>query len=79
LQSHTKNPIVNTASTLKEVPVYLSGAQIERIATIRLSKGTIEFVFHKLSPNIQESSIQISGLKSATILFINFGINYLSK
>ncbi|WP_186826734.1 hypothetical protein [Psychroserpens burtonensis] len=29
-----KNPIRNTASTLKEVTVYLSGAQIERIATI---------------------------------------------
>lgn len=69
----------NTPSTLKEVTVYLSGAQIERIATIKLAKGTTEFVFNKLSPNIQESSIQISGLKSTSILSVNFGINYLSK
>ena len=69
----------NTPSTLKEVTVYLSGAQIERTATIQLIKGTTEFLFDRLSPNIQESSIQISGLKSASILSINFGINYLSK
>ncbi|MFD2917734.1 DUF4139 domain-containing protein [Psychroserpens luteus] len=74
-----KNKKNNTSSTLKEVTVYLSGAQIERIATIKLAKGTTEFVFNKLSPNIQESSIQISGLKSASILSVNFGINYLSK
>jgi len=72
-------PKNNTPSTLKEVTVYLSGAQIERVANISLVKGTTEFVFNKLSPNIQESSIQISGLKSASILSVNFGINYLSK
>ena len=32
-----------------------------------------------MSPYIQEASIQVSGLKSASILSINFGINYLSK
>lgn len=69
----------NTSSTLKEVTVYLSGAQIERTASIKLGKGTTEFVFDRLSPNIQESSIQISRLKNATILSVNFGINYLSK
>lgn len=72
-------PKNNTPSTLKEVTVYLRGAQIERVANISLVKGTTEFMFNKLSPNIQESSIQISGLKSASILSINFGINYLSK
>ncbi|MFT5847532.1 DUF4140 domain-containing protein [Psychroserpens sp.] len=74
-----KKPNNNTPSTLKEVTVYLSGAQIKRTATIKLLKGTTTFVFNKLSPNIQENSIQIYGLKSASILSVNFGINYLSK
>lgn len=68
-----------TPSTLKNVIVYLSGAQIERNATIKLTEGTTEFTFNKLSPHIAESSIQISGLKQASILSITYGINYLSK
>ncbi|MCK8480644.1 DUF4139 domain-containing protein [Psychroserpens algicola] len=72
----TKN---NTVTQLEDVTVYLSGAQINRTAEIKLPAGTSEFVFDKLSPNIQESSIQISGLENATILSINYGINYLLK
>jgi len=68
-----------TTTKIKDVTVYLSGAQIERSASIKLPAGTTEFTFNHLSPNIQESSIQISGLKNASILSINFGINYLSK
>ena len=68
-----------TKSTLTNVTVYLSGAQITRTSAITLPIGTTEFTFDKLSPYIQESSIQISGLKDASILSINYGINYLSK
>ncbi|WMI67374.1 DUF4139 domain-containing protein [Mangrovimonas sp. YM274] len=68
-----------TESSLKEVTVYLDGAQITRTATIQLPVGTSEYTFHKLSPYIQESSIQVSGLQNASILSINYGINYLSK
>ncbi|WP_298896220.1 mucoidy inhibitor MuiA family protein [uncultured Psychroserpens sp.] len=68
-----------TPSKLEKVTVYLSGAQIERVANISLPIGTTEFIFDRLSPNIEESSIQISGLDNATILSINYGINYLSK
>ncbi len=68
-----------TKSTLTNVTVYLSGAQITRTSNINLPNGTTEFTFGNLSPYIQESSIQISGLKNASILSINYGINYLSK
>ncbi len=68
-----------TKSNLKEVTVYLDGAQITRTASVMLNTGTTEFVFSKLSPNIIESSIQVSGLENASILSINYGINYLSK
>ena len=68
-----------TKSKLSKVTVYLNGAQIIRTANLNLLKGTTEFTFVQLSPYIQESSIQISGLKNTSILSINYGINYLSK
>jgi TonB-dependent SusC/RagA subfamily outer membrane receptor len=66
-------------SNITDVIVYLDGAEINRKASIDLKSGTTELTFNKLSPQIEESSIQISGLKQSSILSINYGINYLSK
>ncbi len=66
-------------STIKEVTVYLSGAQITRTSNFVLKKGTTELKFTGLSPKIDENSIQISGLKSVSILAMDYGINYLDK
>lgn len=68
-----------TSSTIKEITVYLSGAQVTRNATINLPEGTSEFVIDKLSSHIDEQSIQISGLNDASVISINYGINYLVK
>jgi len=67
------------SSTITEVTLYLDGAEINRKATVNLKPGTTEFSFNNLSPDIEESSIQISGLNNASILSVNYGINYLSK
>lgn len=69
----------NTTSKLKEVTVFLNGAQITRTVSVQLQSGTTELSIDKLSPNIQESSIQVSGLKNTSILSINYGINFLTK
>lgn len=66
-------------SKITDVTVYLDGAEINRTAKVNLKSGTTEFTFNALSPHIEESSIQISGLKNTSILSINYGINYLSK
>ncbi|KAA5825706.1 mucoidy inhibitor MuiA family protein [Algibacter amylolyticus] len=66
-------------SAIKDVTVFVDGAQITRHATILLSAGTTEFSFTKLSPHILENSIQISGLNDASIISINYAINHLSK
>lgn len=52
-----------TPSSIKNVIVYLSGAQITREATVTLQPGINEIVFTELSPLINENSIQVSGLK----------------
>ncbi|EPR70402.1 TonB-dependent receptor [Winogradskyella psychrotolerans RS-3] len=66
-------------SKIKMVTVYLDGAEINRESSLSLNSGKSEIIFNGLSPYIEESSIQISGLKDASILSINYGINYLSK
>ncbi len=66
-------------STIKNVIVYIDGAQITRTITLELPKGASQFTFDALSPFIQESSIQISGLNNASVISINYAINYLSK
>ncbi|WP_298553845.1 mucoidy inhibitor MuiA family protein [uncultured Algibacter sp.] len=76
LFANNTNP---TTSSVKAVTVFVDGAQVTRLATINLPVGTTEFSFIKLSPHIQENSIQISGLDDASILSINYAINHLSK
>ena len=66
-------------SKIKEVTVYLSGAQITRTAKCSLVSGTNEIVFSGLSHKIDESSIQVSGLYGVSILSIAYDINYLEK
>ncbi len=66
-------------STIHEATVYVSGATIQRTAITNLLPGVNEIIFFDLSNKIDENSIQISGLKNASILSINYGINYLEK
>lgn len=68
----------NIPTEIKEVTVYLSGAQITRTAKFDLKSGTSEFIFGGLSTKIDESSIQLSGLQSVSILSMAFNIDYLS-
>lgn len=66
-------------STIKEVTVYLSGARIKRTATVNLKAGKNVLVLKNLSTVIDESSIQVAGLKNANVLSINYAIDYLEK
>ncbi|WP_435622470.1 mucoidy inhibitor MuiA family protein [Flagellimonas sp.] len=66
-------------SKIKEVTVYLSGAQITRTAKCQLKAGKNELIFMGLSPKVDESSLQISGLHSTSILSMSYDLNYLSE
>lgn len=70
---------VKIPSKIKEVTVYLSGAQITRNASCNLESGTSEVVFTGLSHKIEENSIQVSGLQAVSILSMSYDINYLDK
>ena len=66
-------------SKIKSVTVYLNSAEIIRTASFQLNEGSTEYTFAGLSSKIDENSIQISGLQSASVLAINYDINYLDK
>lgn len=68
-----------TPSKISKVTVYLSGAQVERSSQVTIAPGTTSILFDNLSNDVNENSIQISGLDNASILSINFGINYLTE
>ena len=78
-KANTDKPKTTVSSTIQEVTVYLSGAQITRNASANLNTGTTTLILENLSPFIDENSIQVSGLQNASILSINFGLDYLNK
>jgi len=66
-------------SDIKEVTVFISGAQVSRTGTINLTAGTTEVVFENLSQNININSIQANGKGDFTILSVVHQMNYLKN
>ncbi|MBK9354516.1 MAG: mucoidy inhibitor MuiA family protein [Bacteroidetes bacterium] len=66
-------------SKIKNVTVFLSGAQISRTATTPLSKGRNELLFKGISPNIDKESIQLSGEGKFTIVSVAHQYNFLEE
>ena len=69
---------IKIPTKIKEVTVYLSGAQITRSTPLQLNAGSNTVIFTGLSPRLDESSIQIAGLQSVSVLSMQYNINYLS-
>lgn len=55
-------------SKIKNVTVFLNGAQINREATVNLAKGVYEFCFDSLPISINQNSVQVSGKGDFIIL-----------
>jgi len=65
--------------TIKEVIVYLSGAQISSEVMVTVPKGNSKIILSDLSPKINSNSIQVSGLQDVNIVSVNYNINFLEK
>jgi len=66
-------------SEIKEVTVFISGAQVTRSGSVNIGAGTTEIVFEDLSQNISPTSIQASGKGDFTILSVVHQLNYLKS
>lgn len=64
---------------IKEVTVFLQGAQLTREGSISLNKGKTLLKIENLSPYLDEKSMEIKGEGDFTILSVNHTLNYLNK
>ena len=72
----TKQIELNTS--IKDVTVYLKGAQITRHGNTVLKEGRSTLTVKALSPHIEEKSIQVRGIGDFTILSVNHTYNFLN-
>lgn len=63
-------------SEIEKVTVYTRGAQVSRMANITLQKGDNTLIFERLSPVLDENSVQFSGQGDYSVLALNFDIRY---
>jgi len=64
---------------IKEVTVYLSGAEVHRLGNTTLNSGSSTIKLSGLSPSIDPSSIQVKGKGNFIILSVNHKLNYLDE
>lgn len=66
----------NINSKIKEVIVFLQGAQVHRTGSFYVQKGVSEVVFDNISPFVNKNSIQAKGKGNFTILEVRHHIHY---
>ena len=66
-------------SKIKQITVFLEGAQVTRNAQVNLPTGNTTLVFSGISPNIQEQSLQAEVSSPVKILSVSFGVNYIDE
>jgi hypothetical protein len=72
-----KLPEQKISTKIKEVTVFLDGAQITRSKTVQVKQGQSLLIFKGLSPFIDAKSIQVSADGNVMILSVNHQHNYL--
>ncbi len=77
LQAQEKPTAV--ASTISQVTIFLSGAEVQREGTVPLNAGAQQLVFENLPQQINPQSIQVAGVGNFTILDVSHRINYLKS
>ncbi len=70
---------IKASSSIKQVTVFLSGAQITRTSKADVPKGTSFIVFEGVSPEIDEKSIQVKGAGQFTILSVSRQLNFMKE
>lgn len=69
---------ITNDSEIKDVTVFLSGAEIHRTAKVNLNSGSNVITFDQLSPYINPNSIQVKAKNNGvTIVSVNHQSNYL--
>ena len=71
---------LNAPSEVKKVTVFLTGAELNHEAKVKLKKGKNIVTFNGLSPRLDERSINLDpGTSDINVLYINTHTNYLDE
>ena len=66
-------------STVKEVMIFSEGCRITKTQSVALEKGNTVLKFNKLTPYLDEKSVQVKVDQNAIVLSVNFQMNYQSE
>lgn len=66
-------------SEIKNVTVYLQGAEVSREGVVTVPKGTTTFIFKGLSSKISPESIQVSATNGPMVVSVTHSMDYLNK
>jgi hypothetical protein len=69
----------DVSSRVKQVTVFLKGAQVTRQASVAILPGVTLLKFKNLAPQIQEQSIQAEGTQGIRILSVGFQVNHFDE
>ncbi len=70
---------ISIDSKIEGVTIYLQGAEITRTATVKLKKGTQEYVLKELSQYIDDQSVRVKGDGEFSLMSVASNINYLNQ
>jgi len=66
-------------STVKEVMVFSEGCRITKSQSVALEKGSTVLKFNKLTPYLDEKSVQVKVDQNAIVLSVNYQMNYQNE
>ncbi len=64
---------------IEKVTVFLSGAQVQRTATVSLPTGKSEVILRGLTPNLEQQSVTVKGEGAFTIVSVKPQMNFLEE
>ena len=79
INSYASDTEKEVKSTVKNVTVFLSGAQVTRTGNISVAKGRSVLLFNNISPNIDKQSIQVVITHGIKVLAVSNRLNYFSE
>jgi len=74
-----KAQVINkeVTSKVKDVTIYMNGAQITQVADLSLDRGEYNLVFTGISPSINQKSVQVTANNDVKVTSVTYSIDYL--
>lgn len=72
-------PQQKVEAKIEKVTVFLSGAQVQRTATVSLPTGKSEVILRGLTPNLEQQSVIVKGEGDFTIVSVKPQMNFLEE